>query len=367
MKIGFLVDRPSFGGGERMLAFLMREFFKRGYQIIVYSWNQAWRNLKDNENIDYELHLLNTPPIGIKGKVRAYLDLKRELFGNTPDSLIIFSLGLAEVGVWAAKQAKVPVILSERVDPRYLPASKLHRFLKRIVFRNADGIVFQTKEVQNFFSKPIRKKGMVIANPILDDNLPIADVNNSRKEIVAVGRLSEEKNFGMLIEAFAELNLMDYKLHIYGDGPLRKELESLIGRLGVENQVVLEGHVERVVDKIQGADIFVLSSNHEGMPNVLLEAMAMGLACISTDFPSGGAKVLIKDNENGLLVPVGDKVALKEAMEFLVNHEELKMKMKRTALKIRDKNSKERIFPQWEALVMCCHKELNKNTFEVLL
>lgn len=362
MKIGFLVDRPSFGGGERMLAFLMREFFRRGHQIVVYSWNQDWRTLKNEKNIDYEPHLLNTPPIGIKGKVRAYLDLKKELFGNTPDSLIIFSLGLAEVGVWAAKQAKVPVILSERVDPRYLPASKLHRFLKRIVFRNADGIVFQTKEVQNYFSKSIRKKGVVIANPILDDNLPVADVNNSRKEIVAVGRLSEEKNFGMLIEAFAELNLMDYKLHIYGDGPLRKELESLIERQGVENQVVLEGHVERVVDKIQGADIFVLSSNHEGMPNVLLEAMAMGLACISTDVSSGGAKVLIKDNENGLLIPVGDKVALKKTIMLLVDHEGLKKEIKENALKIRDINSKERIFPQWEALVMsCCKKQNNIN------
>ena len=66
--------------------------------------------------------------------------------------------------------------------------------MKRIVFRNADGIVFQTKEVQNFFSKPIRKKGMVIANPLLDDNLPMADINSPRKEIVAVGRLSVEKN-----------------------------------------------------------------------------------------------------------------------------------------------------------------------------
>lgn len=357
MKIGFLVDRPSFGGGERMLTFLMREFSKRKYQIIVYSWNQGWRSLKSDKNIDYELHLLNTPPIGIRGKVRAYLDLKKELFGNAPDSLIIFSLGLAEVGVWAAKQAKVPVILSERVDPRYLPTSKLHRFLKRIVFRNANGIVFQTKEIQNYFSEPIRKKGVVIPNPILDDNLPVADVNNSRKEIVAVGRLSEEKNFGMLIEAFAELNLRDYKLHIYGDGPLRKELESLIGRLGVENQVVLEGHVERVVDKIQGADIFVLSSNHEGMPNVLLEAMAMGLACISTDFPSGGAKVLVKNGINGLLIPVNDKEALKNAILTLVGNQELKLELKKKALDIRIENSKERVFPMWESFVLfCCNK-----------
>ena len=231
--------------------------------------------------------------------------------------------------------------------------------MKRIVFRNADGIVFQTKEVQNFFSKPIRKKGMVIANPLLDDNLPMADINSPRKEIVAVGRLSVEKNFEMLIKAFSELKLSDYTLRIYGQGPLYQNLQELIAKLWMENQIILEGQVEKVVDKIQGADIFVLSSNHEGMPNVLLEAMAMGLACISTDFPSGGAQALIRNGINGLLIPVNDKEALKNAISTLVDNQRLKLELKKNALNIRKENSKEQIFPEWESFVLshskkCC-------------
>ena len=131
MRIGFLVDKPSFGGGERMLSFLMCEFSKREHEVVVYSWNQEWKMLKENNRVGYEIHVLSVPPIGIKGKLRAYIDLRNELSCKTPDCLIIFSLGLAEVGVWAAKRVGVPILLSERVDPRYLPTSKLHRILKK--------------------------------------------------------------------------------------------------------------------------------------------------------------------------------------------------------------------------------------------
>ena len=133
MRIGFLVDKPSLGGGERVLSFLMGEFLKKGHEIVVYSWNQEWK-VEDHKNIDWEVHVLDSPPVGIKGKVRAYTNLKNKLSYKVPDCLIIFSLGLAEVGVWAAKQVGVPVLLSERVDPRYLPTSKLHRILKKLVY-----------------------------------------------------------------------------------------------------------------------------------------------------------------------------------------------------------------------------------------
>ena len=123
-------------------------------------------------------------------------------------------------------------------------------------------------QVKQYFSKSIQKKSIVIQNPIMDDNLPVANDNSAEKEIVAVGRLSIEKNYKLLIRAFAELNIPEYRL----------------------------------------------SSNHEGMPNALIEAMAMGLACISTDFSSGVARALITNNENGIIVPVDDLFSLKNAI-----------------------------------------------------
>ena len=264
-----------------------------------------------------------------------------------PNCLIIFSLGLAEIGVFAAKRICVPTILSERVDPKYLPQSKIHRFLRLLVYHICDGLVFQTIEVKQYFSKYIQKKSIVIQNPIMDDNLPIVNVNCFEKEIVAVGRLSIEKNYKLLIRAFAELNIPEYRLRIFGEGPLFNELSELIDSLEMKDKIILEGNVDRVVDSIQNSDIFVLSSNHEGMPNALIEAMAMGLACISTDFSSGGAKALITNNENGIIIPVDDLFSLKDAILNVVCNIDLKQKIKTNAVKIRETNSKERILPVW--------------------
>lgn len=349
MKIGFVVDKISFGGGERILKMLIDEFFKLHHDIYIYTWNIEWLSYKE---INYNVEVLNYPPIGFK-KLKSIKSLKNNLRKTKPDCLIVFSLGLAEVAVWAARIAKVPIILSERVDPKYLPKSKFHRFLKFVTYRWSDGIVFQTEIVKNYFLNSIRKKGIVIPNPIMDDNLPKVDVNSvPRKEIVAVGRLSEEKNFELLIRSFSELNLPKYKLHIYGDGPLYNKLQMLISSLGKEDSVVLEGNVDRVIDYINGADIFVMTSNHEGMPNALIEAMAMGLACISTDFPSGSAKELIINNQNGIIIPCNDGNALKEAIMKLVDNTKLKQVIKSNAQKICETNSKDVILPQWVEFIM---------------
>ena len=151
----------------------------------------------------------------------------------------------------------------------------------------------------------------------------------------------------MLIQAFSELNLEDYTLSIYGDGPLYNKLYSLIDSLHKHTQIKLEGKVSSVLEYIKDADIFVMCSNHEGMPNALIEGMAMGLACISTDFPSGGARALITNNENGIIIPLNSKEALKDSILRLINDESLKLHIKCNALKIRKTNSKTVILPQW--------------------
>ena len=345
MQIGFLVDKIAFGGGERILKMLIDEFCKRGHVISIYSWNKEWLSFNNIHN--YNIYVLPGEPIGVKGKIIAYRNLRRQMLLTRPDCLIIFSLGLAEIGVFVAKTVCVPTILSERVDPKYLPQSKIHRLLKLLVYHFCDGIVFQTVQVKQYFSKSIQKKSIEIQNPIMDDNLPVANDNSAEKEIVAVGRLSIEKNYKLLIRAFAELNIPEYRLKIFGKGPLFNELSDLIDSLRMNDKIILEGSVDRVVDFIRNSDIFVLSSNHEGMPNALIEAMAMGLACISTDFSSGGARALITNNENGIIVPVDDLFSLKNAILNVVFNTDLKQKIKANAVKIRETNSKERILPIW--------------------
>lgn len=349
MRLGFVVGNVKFGGGEKVVQTLIDEFYLLGFEILIYTWNQDW--ISQKSILPFKILVLNNAPLGIAGKFKAYFELRHALKDNPPDCLIIFSLPLAEVGIFSAKSLKIPVLLSERVDPSFLPTNQIHRLMKKIVFSLADRIVFQTEEVKNYFSKRIQRKGIVIQNMIMNENFPISENFIYRKEIIAAGRLSAEKNYQMLIKGFYLANLPDYKLRILGEGPEFKNLYNLIQELGLENRVFMEGHVDDVMSYFINADIFVITSNHEGLPNVLIEAMATGKACISTDFNSGGARALIDDGLNGILIPVNDTKALKNALLFLVENTSLKDQIKLRALEIRINNSKKNIMPKWIELI----------------
>lgn len=350
MKIGFLVGKVSFGGGERVVKTLIREMYKLGHTVFIYSWEDEW-NL-ERKTCPYNISVLEYPPIGLLGKFSAFNAFRSSLKVDKPDCVIIFSLPLAEVGVFSAKALQIPVVLTERVDPVYLPTVKIHRILKKVVFLIADKIVFQTENVLQYFSKGIQKNGVVIPNMLMDDYSFEVETTTEVKEILAVGRLSEEKNFQMLIKAFAAAKLDDYTLRILGDGPSRKELEMMISELNMEGQIILEGMVDSTLPYYRKADIFVLTSNHEGMPNALMEAMASGLACISTDFRSGGARALIENGVSGILIPLNDIDALKEKLLFLVTNPKVKSKLKRNAASaIRNNNNRELILQKWVQLI----------------
>lgn len=347
MKVVFLANRPVCGGGERMFNMLMAEFAKRGHQVFLYSWNKEW----ENYNISFmcKVVILKHSPVGLIGKCKAFIEFRHQMQIDKPCCVIVFTLGLAEIAAFAAKSLAIPCICSERVDPSVLPASFIHRLLRKFTYASAAGIVFQTEKVKNYFPKNISKKGIVIPNPIMDDNLPqLSEEKMLRKEIVVISRLSKEKKIESLIDVFSEISnqILDYKMRIFGDGPLYDVLTHKIQILGMEKRIFLEGKVNRVVDYIKDSDIFILFSDNEGMPNALLESMAMGLACISTDFPSGGARV-INNGENGLLIPVNDKLALKKALLNLIHDDIFKNKLKKNAVKIRISHSKENIIPLW--------------------
>lgn len=346
-KIAFVTANLSYGGGERIANMIIEEVKHRGHEVYVYTLFPEWKEVSDK--LDRLRILRHTPAMG--GKFKYLAEMTRLLREDRPDAVICIPLAYAELVVFAAKAARIPMITSERTDPWIAPVpgkERLHNAWRRLVYRMADGLVVQTSAVRDFFRDVAGDHTRVIHNPVIDDHLPDPLPVASRREIVAVGRLSEEKNFPMLVEAFSRLRPgHGYTLRIYGDGPLKAELESLIARLGLDGSVELMGRVDRVVDHLAGADILVLSSDNEGMPNALIEGLAMGLACISTDFRSGGARELIRHGENGLLVPTGDADALSEAIQRLVDDEALRLKLRRNAPKIRKTHSKELIIPQW--------------------
>lgn len=342
MKLVIELCEISSGGGERVLDKLVRSFHEYGHEIVVFSWNPAWKTYTGFP-FPVEVHILNKIPYWGKG-ISSVIEYYKVLKQVKPDAIIAFLSTSLRVSLLCAKLQGVPIITSLRINAIF--ATLVEKIEKRLLM-SCDGIVFQTKEVQARFPKRIIRKSAVIHNMLMDDNLPMADNSNKKKEIVGIGRLSEEKNFRLLIDAFSEINYGDYILKIFGEGPLRNDLEEQIKSKHLEDSVFLMGKVDRIVDNIKDSEIFVLSSNNEGMPNALMESMAMGLACIATDVSTGGTRALIDNQRDGIIIPVGNKESLKKALCLLIEDDALRTRISNEAIKIRNKHSKETIIPQW--------------------
>ncbi len=257
-----------------------------------------------------------------------------------------------------AKNKSNKVIISERGDPCQSLSSKTTMAFLKNEFHKADGIVFQSPDVQKWYEENTPVKGTVIFNPIKPD-LPEVYSGIKNKKIVNFCRISAQKNLAVLVDAFAEFNktFPEYELDIIGD-PVGNGVE---GYLDSVNERIRYHHLENSIhilparsdihDYIKNYVMFVSSSDYEGMSNSMLEAMAMGLPCVCTDCPAGGARAVIKDGENGLLTPVGDSHALYLAMKKIAENPELANKLSQNSVKIREEQSVNKIIKKWMELI----------------
>lgn len=237
-------------------------------------------------------------------------------------------------------------IVSERNDPSHKDTG--YRKRADFVNRRADCIVFQTNRIKDMYPNLIRSKGVVIPNPI---EVTCKAANRQLKKIVTVGRLHEQKNQKMLIRAFARYHKThaDHHLYLYGEGELLAELQKTVSEYQLKDFVHFEGFVRDVHAAIADAEQFILSSDYEGLPNALMEAMMMGLPCIST--ACNGSDVLIESGKNGLLVPVGDAEALCDAMCRLSNDPELRMHLGEAASVSAEAWRTENVIRLWERIL----------------
>lgn len=265
------------------------------------------------------------------------------------DTVLVMGVPLLIYLLLVINMKNVRVIVSERGNPYQFTGKKIVQKVALKLMRYADGYVFQTEGAKSFFGKHIQKKAVVIPNPLISESLPEVYRGERERLIVSVGRLMSVKNHNMLITAFSQIadKYSDYKLVIYGEGVLREELEEYINDIGLSDRILLPGNKENVLDLIKSASLFVFTSNSEGMPNALIEAMALGLPCVSTDCPCGGPKELITDGENGYLVPVGDVDSLVKQLTFILENRDCAEKIARNAVKIRDRLDIKIIGAQW--------------------
>lgn len=352
-RIALYISSFQKGGAERVMANLAEYFHERQYDVILVTQYKD-----ENEySIPPEMRRVYSEPdaeLLQGGRVRNFCVRFRTLRNiwkaYKPDVILAF-LGknnLMAVATSAFLPAKVAV--SVRGEPTMEYEGKLMQQIAKFVFRFADGVVFQTEQARSFFPGSVRKKSAILHNP-LDPQFLNRKVCGERDDlIVAAGRLDENKNHAMLIHAFAKIaeEYPKVKLVIYGEGVLRTALTELVEEKGLGDRVALPGNVSDVADHICKARIFTLTSNTEGMPNAVMEAMALGIPVISTDCPCGGPAALIENGVNGLLVPVGDAFALADAFRRIFEDRDFELRLRGNACKITETLAPDKVNREWE-------------------
>lgn len=349
MKYLFVVDTFYGGGAGRVTAELANAFFSTS-DVSVCTFGEYKSNYELNKDIN---HIDGSKASRVCGNLFCgrVLFLREIVREKRPDVVISFLTELNLVTILACSKMQCKIVVSERNDP-----SKTRKSLslaRKLLYPRADKIVFQTQSIRDYFKGPISKKGIVIANPI-NPNLPDVYKGKREKKIVMVGRLNKQKNYTLAFDAFASIvdKIPGYELYVYGDGNSKQELQNYIIQIKMIKKIHLKGHISNLFNEIRKAAVYVMSSDYEGMPNALMEAMALGIPTISTDHGGGGARTLISSYNNGILIPIRDKEALAKAILLVINNQDLSEKISYNGQKVRLDYSIENIVEKWQNLIL---------------
>lgn len=354
MNITFFIGGLSGGGAERVTCNIANYLSKNGHIIKILTMADDTPTYAIDDKV-LRIPLLQSKErkgVIINSFVRLYRFIKHLIKDNV--DVYVVMLPITTIMLLRLRWLiKGKVIASERVDPS-IYSNKKQTQLKKLACK-ADGWVFQTEEERSWYDKSAGKaKVRIIPNAINPDFIRELYQGERGKKIVTAGRLTEQKNHILLIKAFAKISskYSDYQLIIYGGGGnLKEKIEDTIKQLNLIDKVVLPGYTTNIGDKIKDASLFVLSSDFEGMPNALMEAMALGVPCISTDCDGGGARYLIENEKNGLLVPKGDMEALAGAMERMLSNREFAEKCGKEAHAVCERLAPEKIYSEWENFI----------------
>ena len=342
MKIAILINSIVGGGSERFATLLANGLSDQGYAVSLLTGPRQPEEFELNEKVK-RVELFPHQKFPVSSTI-----LHRYLNSHAIHVCIAIGIQANLTAALANLMLKTKIVLCERNAPKEDHLSWKSKLLRKLLYRRGDAFVFQTPDAQAFYSHTIQRKGVVIPNPV-KEGLPRRS-EAVRKEIVAVGRLRPQKNYPLLLTAFSKVHHQhpDYHLRIFGRGSCLAELETLVQALDLHDAVTFEGFRPDVHQAISESDIFVLSSDFEGMPNALMEAMAMGFPVVSADCPCGGPRMLITDRKNGLLTKVGDADDLARALNLLIEDPDLKQKCASQASRIREAYALREILLKWE-------------------
>jgi glycosyltransferase involved in cell wall biosynthesis len=336
MKILLVIPTMTQGGAERVMSVLANDWADKGHDIVLVLLAKGEKAYSLRENIKIiELGFENRGKLTrIFDELKIFFSLRKILKTESHDFVLSFMAKYNSFTLLAASFVNLNVYVSDRNNPK----NKLPLFtslLRKLTYKHAQGIIAQTALAKEIIKKETGNKNIeIIPNPIKVINF----YNDVKREkiILNIGRLHSQKGQIYLLEIFAKVKSADWKLVILGSGHLLESLQMKAKELQIEDQVDFRGNVSNVDEWYARSSIFAFTSLYEGFPNALAEAMAAGLPCISFDCETGPSE-LIKDAENGYLVPVRDLDAFTDKLELLMRNNELRKKIGNEAMELREK------------------------------
>lgn len=376
-RVVLLVGEMAMGGAERVAATLANAWTLRGTEVYLVPTYLGSRTINYALRNDVELRFLADRMKPMRAscrlsrlrKARALRDLVLEL---QPDVVVSFLSNVNVLAIVALAGLNVPLVISERTDPA--SGQELHwmlRFMRRVLYQFATRLVVQTSSAEDRYRKLILRAPPtdVIPNPLssaLGEMQFRAVHPDHGGTIIAMGRLTPSKGFDILVRAFGREfgDRPDWRLSIWGEGPQRASLETLIKDLGLTQRVHMRGSTTNPWSALSHGQIFALPSAYEGFPNAMLEAMALGLPVVAYDCPSG-PRELSAGGRAAVMVALGDEQALGRELLRLANDANERRELGgRAAAHVRDAYSESIVLSRWdEALnaAVLAHSRHRKN------
>lgn len=376
-KILFHLNSLGKGGAERVVSLLSNEFAKNNIKVVIATeWysDEEYELDKRVRRVHAGLSESDEKASRIAKQWIRIRNLRKVILEEKPDVVISFCVKANYRAMMATTGTNIPVIVSVRNDPKIDYVGKVNNLMNKLFMNKAAGCVFQTQEAKEFFDEVLQEKSRIICNPVNEKYLQ-AERKDAKKKIVCVGRLVAQKNQMLLVNAFENIlkKYPEYQLYLYGDGSddeckeellkyvNNKEIEAVAssnvigkadGKIALKNHIHFMGLSSTLEKDMADAAMFVLPSNYEGMPNALMEAMALGLPVISTDCPCGGSRYWIESGITGQLVPVKDVKSMTQGIEYYILNPEEAEKMGKKARQRLQEATMDKVYEQWKQYII---------------
>lgn len=371
MKILFLNHSMRCGGAERVTANLANEWVLDGTSVAIATFsdtNSDFYELDERiERLEIQLAGASNGLIrGLFANVSRLCAVRQAIKRTRPDFVVGVMTVPSILAILAAIGLNTKVIVTEHNHPPMLRMSAMWEHLRRLTFRHAASVIALTKETANWLERNCRCKNVrVIPNPVAvseRETAPVLRPNDvvqrNTQLLLAVGRLTRQKGFDLLIEAFSRIHrkVPSWQLAIVGEGELRADLEKMVVERQLGDSIVLPGRAGNIIDWYRRADLYVLSSRFEGFSLTLAEAMANGCPAISYDCDVG-PRDIIRDGVDGRLVsPPGDVAALADELLSLMTDEPQRLQFAKAASDVAVRFAPDRIANQWRELFVSLSK-----------